>query len=115
MFPERMLQLMMEQKITKKQICTDLGIGINQIKYWEKNNNYPDADVMKRIPNYLGTSISYLLETVENPDPLTFIFPTEQNKESPIMKMLGEKMRDMSAAELDEVNRYIDYLISRKK
>ena len=57
-----MLTLMKEKNITRKQICTDLGIGINQIKYWEKNNNYPSADVLYRLADYLGVSLDTLME-----------------------------------------------------
>jgi transcriptional regulator with XRE-family HTH domain len=53
---------MKEKNITRKQICTDLGIGINQIKYWEKNNNYPSADVLYRLADYLGVSLDTLME-----------------------------------------------------
>lgn len=61
MFIKRMLELMKEQKITKKQIATDLDFGINQIKYWETHGNVPNAEIVNRIAEYLNCSVDYLL------------------------------------------------------
>lgn len=98
MFPDRMLLLMKEKKITKKQISADLGIGINQIKYWEKNNNYPDADVIRRIADYLGTTASYLLELVDDPDPIALIDPSKKDPPLlPLVEELGQQLEALAA------------------
>ena len=62
MFIEKLKSLMKERKITNKQICADVGIGINQIKYWEKNGNTPSGDVLKRLASYFGVTVSDLIE-----------------------------------------------------
>lgn len=113
MFPDRMLSLMKEKKITKKQISADLGIGINQIKYWEKNNNYPDADVIQRIADYLGTTASYLLELIDNPDPVSLVDPSK--KEPPMLDAIEALLHGMTEEELADVRKYAEFLISKNK
>ena len=73
MFAEKMIQLMKKKKITKKQISADLGIGINQIKYWQDHQNTPSAEVVSKIADYLDVSVDFLLgkeETGASPSPL---------------------------------------------
>ena len=62
MFIEKLKSLMKERKVTNKQLCSDISIGINQIKYWEKNGNIPSGDVLKKIAEYFGVSVSELIE-----------------------------------------------------
>jgi transcriptional regulator with XRE-family HTH domain len=63
-----MLLCMKEKKITKKKISSDLGLGINQIKYWQDHQNTPAADVVAAIADYLDVSADYLLGRSERPD-----------------------------------------------
>ena len=114
MFWNTLIKLCADAGITPNALAKKIGISSGSITSW-KRGAVPHDTTLKKIADYFGVPVSYLTGLVDDPDPLTFIFPTEKNKDSPFMKMLGEKMRDMSAAELDEVNRYIDYLISRKK
>ena len=62
MFIEKLKSLMKERKITNKQLCSDIEIGINQIKYWEKNGNIPSGDVLKKIAEYFGITVAELIE-----------------------------------------------------
>jgi repressor LexA len=52
---------MKKNNITKKKLSQDIGIGINQIKYWETHGSHPKADVAKKIADYFGVSVGYLL------------------------------------------------------
>ena len=69
MFVEKMLQLMKEKKITRKQISADLGFGINQIKYWQDHKNTPSADVVAKIADYLGVPVEYFFTEQKKPSP----------------------------------------------
>ncbi len=60
MFIKKMLQIMKQKNITRRKISTDLGFGINQIKYWETHGNIPSGDIVKRISEYLDTTPEYL-------------------------------------------------------
>lgn len=62
MFITILKSLMKERKVTIKKLSSDIGIGINQIKYWEKNGNIPSGDVLKKIAEYFGVTVSALIE-----------------------------------------------------
>ena len=126
MFPDRMISLMKEKKITRKQMSRDLNFGINQIKYWEENHNIPNAFLMSEIANYLGTTAAYLIEAVDDPAAtpadeamakLTASIQeaTEKQKAPSMLERLGRVMQELSKEDLDELGRYADYLASRKK
>lgn len=108
MFPDRMISLMKQKKITKKQMSEDCGFGINQIKYWQTNLNTPCADTMTKIADRLGTSTMYLLEMTDNPDPLTYIFPIE--KDPPLLGKMRVAMREKEDNTPSEVDMAMDKL-----
>lgn len=112
MFPERMLLLMKEKKITKRQISTDLNFGINQIKYWEKNNNIPGADVLHEIALYLGTSVEYLIEESEEKEPIN-VGSDEEN--AAFLLDLAQQTKNLTGEERAELKNYVEYLISKRK
>ncbi len=112
MFPDRMLSLMKLKKITKKQMSEDCKFGINQIKYWQTCHNTPDAVTMAKIADRLETTTMYLLEFTDDPDPIALIDPSK--KEPPMLEQLNNIMKDMTEEELEELNRYVDYMVNRK-
>lgn len=114
MFYERLVTICAQKGTNPTAVCKALGFAESAAARW-KQGSVPRDTTIKKIADYFGVPVSYLTGLVNDPDPLTFILPTEKNKESPLMKMLGEKMREMSAEELDELNRYVDYLVNRKK
>ena len=52
---------MKERNISRARLSSDIGFGINQIKYWEKNGNTPSADTVKKLADYFDVSVDYLL------------------------------------------------------
>ena len=114
MFWNRFVELCNQKGVSPNFVAKELGITSGSVTSWKKGS-VPRDTTIKKIADYFGVPVSYLTGLVNDPDPLTFILPTEKNKESPLLKMLGEKMREMSAEELDELNRYVDYLVNRKK
>jgi transcriptional regulator with XRE-family HTH domain len=116
MFPDRMVALMKQKKITKKQICADVGIGINQIKYWETNHNIPDADVVQKIADYLGTNASYLLELgTEHEFLQTFAQEKDPPKISESEEQLLALFREVPEADQEMVLMMIQSALSSRK
>lgn len=67
MFIEKLTELMKSRNVTRAQLAAAVGIGINQIKYWETHGNMPNADVLRRIADYFGVSVQCFFEvTAEN-------------------------------------------------
>lgn len=116
MFPDRMVALMKQKKITKKQICADVGIGINQIKYWETNHNIPDADVVQKIADYLGTNASYLLELgTEHEFLQTFAKEKDPPKISESEEQLLALFREVPEADREMVVKMIESALSARR
>ena len=61
MFAERMLEIMKKKNISRKKISEDIGLGINQIKYWQDRGITPKLDVAQSIADYLDVTLDYLL------------------------------------------------------
>lgn len=139
MFPDRMISLMKQKKITKKQMSEDCGFGINQIKYWETNHNTPDAVTMEKIADRLDTTSSYLLEFNDHREKTTSAEKTikhqsdvdlamdkltaslqeamdaiEARKSPSILDRLGDVVKQLSKDDLEELGRYAEYLASKK-
>lgn len=60
-FSERLLDLIKEKGVKWKNVSADLQIGINQKRYWETHDNLPDGDTLKKLADYFGVSIPYLI------------------------------------------------------
>lgn len=104
MFIKRMLELMKQQKITKKKIAADLGFGINQIKYWEDHGNTPSAETVNQIAEYLNCSVDYLLgKTDIKEKPGTDVTPTELSED---IKKLNEILKTLPPEKVKEIENY---------
>lgn len=128
MFPDRMISLMKEKKISKKQMSRDLNFGINQIKYWEENHNIPNAVLLSEISDYLGTNVSYLLETIDDPSPspadeamakltasMQEALDSMEKEKSPLLRSLENLVKSMNQDQQREMKKYAEYLISRNE
>lgn len=128
MFPDRMISLMKEKKITRKQMSRDLNFGINQIKYWEENHNIPNAFLMSEIANYLGTTSAYLIEAVDDPAPspvdesmakltasMQEALDSMEKEKSPLLRSLENLVKNMTQDQQREMKKYAEYLISRNE
>lgn len=65
MFLERLLLLLKENSITKKQFLSDVGLGKNSFAYWEKTGAIPNQATIIGIASYFGVSVDYLLGNTE--------------------------------------------------
>lgn len=60
-FSDRLAELLKEKKITWKTVSQELKIGINQKRYWETHDNMPDGDTLKKLSEYFGVSVAFLM------------------------------------------------------
>ena len=62
MFAERLKELRKEHKITQEQLASIIGVERSSIgKYEGKSRIIPSDDIKRRIADYFGVSIDYLL------------------------------------------------------
>jgi transcriptional regulator with XRE-family HTH domain len=93
-------------------VAKELGISSGAVTNW-KNGAVPQSATLKRIADYFGVSTSYLLGVVDDPDPIALIDPSK--KSPPIVEIIDEAMKDLSEEELQDLEKYIDFIRSKRK
>ena len=111
MFIERMLSLMQEKGITRRKMATDVGIGINQIKYWQDNGNVPNALTIEKIADRLGTTPDYLLGKTDKKEKPT---ADDDGELSELLSELEGIITDMTENQKDALLDYAKYLKSKE-
>ena len=66
MFYDVLNSLMKSKNVSRQDLTTALSIGKNQIKYWETHENIPNMETLKKIADYFGVSVDYLLGNESN-------------------------------------------------
>jgi len=62
----RIKQLRKQKGMTQKECATLLQVAHSTFSYWENGTHEPDTDTIKKIADYFGVSIDYLLGNSSN-------------------------------------------------
>lgn len=62
-FYENFAKLCKQRNVKPSRVAEDCGINRSNVSNWKKNGYTPRADDLKKIAQYLGVSVGYLLET----------------------------------------------------
>lgn len=60
-FKDRLKKLRKEKGLSQRELCKIVGIHITNISRYERGENKPTADVMKKIADVLGVTTDYLM------------------------------------------------------
>ena len=112
MFYEIFKKLCDERGTTPTAVALDMGISTSLTSRW-KHGGKPRIETLNKIADYFGVSVSYLLGVVDDPDPIALIDPSK--KDPPMRTKLEEIMQDMTAEELEDLEKYVEFILSRKK
>lgn len=99
-FTERLNQLLKERRLSWRTVSEDLKIGVNQKRYWETHNNLPDGETLKKLSNYLGVSVPYLIGDTNEKAPT----PEEPSVEA---MYIAELVSDLPAEKRKQVVSYL--------
>ena len=97
---------------TPNGVCFELGFSAATATKWKKGA-VPRDTTLQKIANYFGTTVGYLTGLVDNPDPIALIDPSK--KEPPMLERLNEVMKDMTEEELEDLEKYVEFILSKKK
>jgi transcriptional regulator with XRE-family HTH domain len=111
MFWEKFVSLCIEKGISPNGACAELGLSNATATKW-KNGSIPRNNTLKKVADYFGVSVAYLTSVVDDPDPVALIDPSK--KEPPMLERLNEVMRDMTEEELADLEKYVEFLLSKK-
>lgn len=112
MFWKTLSNLCNERGVSPNGVCAELGLSNATATKW-KNGAIPRQSTLRKIADYFGVSVSYLLGATDNPDPVALVDPSK--KAPPIMEKIEEAMQDMTEEELADLEKYVEFLLSRKK
>ncbi len=111
MFWDKFVTLCSAKGISPNGVCADLGLSTATATKWKKGA-VPRDTTLKKIADYFGVSAPYLLGIVDNPDPIALVDP--RKKEPPMLERLNEVMKDMTEEELADLEKYVEFLLSKK-
>lgn len=112
MFWDKFVTLCSAKGISPNGVCSELGLSTATATKWKKGA-IPRDTTLKKIADYFGVSTSYLLGIVDDPDPIALVDPSK--KAPPLIEKIDEAMLDMSEEELEDLNKYIDFLRSKRR
>lgn len=112
MFYENFKRLCSERGTTPTAVAKAMGISTSMTANW-KRGGVPRSDTLQKVADYFGVSTSYLLGNV----PLDLQRFAEKEKEPTVTvdpKLLS-LIDSMSAEELEDLERYAEFILSKKK
>ncbi|MBQ1217930.1 MAG: helix-turn-helix transcriptional regulator [Clostridia bacterium] len=112
MFYENFKRLCSERGTTPTAVAKAMGISTSMTANWKKGG-VPRADTLQKVADHFGVSVSYLLGVVDDPDPIALVDPSK--KAPPLIEKIDEAMLDMSEEELKDLDKYVEFILSRKK
>ena len=111
MFYENFKRLCSERGTTPTAVAKAMGISTSMTANWKKGG-VPRADTLQKVADHFGVSVSYLLGVVDDPDPIALVDPSK--KAPPLIEKIDEAMLDMSEEELEDLNKYVEFILSKK-
>lgn len=129
MFYERLIMACAIHNTTPTAICRAIGLSEAAATRW-KQGSKPHDTTIKKIADHLGVSVFFFWGEDFKKTPIGFIdeamtYEYERLKnhqeseaattENPIIEKIEEALKELTEEELKEVDRYVDYLVNRKK
>lgn len=68
-FSKRLKELRLEQKITQKELASELGVSMGSIGFYENQERTPDIEFLMKASDYFGVSTEYLLGRTDHRTP----------------------------------------------
>ena len=122
MFWENFTNLCKEKGTSPTALTIELGFSNATATRWKKGS-VPNGSTLKRIADYFGITVDELLQDRKNIrfDLQHFAEDPKEKKPSdadgldPILEDIEKSLKEMTDEEREEVRRYVEYLINRKK
>lgn len=112
MFKQNFIRLCNEKGVSPTAACAEIGLSNATFSCWT-DESVPRKATLMRIADYFGTTVAYLTGVVDDPDPIALVDPSK--KAPPIIEKIDEAMLDMSEEELEDLEKYIDFLRSKRR
>ena len=111
MFKQSFIRLCNDKGVSPSAACAAIGLSNATFSCWT-DESIPRKATLMKIADYFGTTVSYLTGVVDDPDPIALIDPSK--KEPPMLERLNKVMKDMTADELEDLEKYVEFILSKK-
>lgn len=117
---EKIKQARVAAKISQKSMANKLGLSVSTYSNYENGYREPPLEAIKQICDILGTDLSYLIlgsgkinseEHDRNGETRQI---AEEILANPEMKTLFNVVRDITPEELKEIQKYIEFIKSKR-
>lgn len=98
MLGERLKSLRQEKGLSQRDLAKKLNISASAIAMYETSKREPDSELLKRISEFFGVSIDYLLGTTDIPSPTVQI--KDAVSDDPELKEFYEEMKERESLKL---------------
>ncbi|WP_313074775.1 helix-turn-helix domain-containing protein [Lacrimispora sp.] len=105
---EIFLKLLEARGVKAADVCRGTGLPSSLFSEWKRGKSTPKADKMKKIADYFGVTVDYLV-TGEGPE-ASSVKPNQI--ETLAAHLEGD---DLSEDELEEIMNYVEFIKSRRK
>jgi transcriptional regulator with XRE-family HTH domain len=111
MFSDRIKKLRKIKKKTQQDIADLLGITRQAYGYYENGSRQPDFESLKKLSDYFGKSIDYLITGNENSHS-----PDEMWEEflNPKTQIFFKDLKDAPEEKIEELIRFWEYIKQRE-
>ena len=129
MFWERFVQLCAERNTKPNPVAKELGISSGAVTNW-KNGAVPQSATLKRIADYFGVSVSYLQGLSDEPSVslsdqvianlsanVQRVVDELGKQKKPVLGLnpkLSSLLDQMNADELEDLEKYAEFILSKK-
>ena len=103
----RLRELRKNKKISMKELGLIVGASESTISLYESGKRQPDKDMLIALSDYFGVSVDYLLGRDNNPTP-----GSEYTEDE---KRLLELITQLTDEETQELSKFVDFIISKRK
>ncbi|SET79344.1 Transcriptional regulator, contains XRE-family HTH domain [Lacrimispora sphenoides] len=101
-------QLLQKCGVTAYKVSKETGVTQSTLSDWKRGRSTPKTDNMKKIADYFGVTVDYLMTGEEAKD----ITPEASRIETLAAHFEGEEITD---EEMEEIMNYVRFVKSRRK
>lgn len=115
MFYEIFAELCRRKGVSPSFVVQEIGLSKPNAVYW-KRGSIPKGDTLQKLADYFGVSVDYLL--CKDSSPYSNVGVTIRAAEGDLAvggEELLEALKDMTADELEDVQKFAQFILSKRK
>lgn len=109
MFGRKLKELRLEKKINQAELGEIIGISPSTVGMYERDQRFPDKDILGKIADYFEVSVDYLLGRTNERNITKEKSKLDSNVKTIAAHRLGN-VEDLDDDAIDKINEYIEMI-----